>query len=448
MILRGGPLTPADYAKLQARWIDRETADRNLLRRVDSREGAEIVGRNGSGDYSGIAIPYVLPAQDYVREYRLRRDNPEIEFDAEGRPKERGKYLSPPARGNMIYLPIGVDPLWLTDASIDAVITEGEFKTVALFRAAWHNLGDTADHPQFLPLGLSGVWNWKGTTAKAVNASGKRVDVRGVISDFARLKWKGRRVVIIFDRDAESNDKVKWARDLLAKELQRRGARVHVFEWPDVQEKGVDDLLATLGPDAVLELIEHAPVHGSGTHTNFVRPVVMTVNDLLELAAPERQMLIETIVPRPGAVMLLGSHKSGKTVFAVQTAIAEASGHALMDNYRVPDNRDHRPRRAPGGAGQLYGSAPTSSGRRRHRQGRERGNRPSRRPGQAHQLDDSDSAPHLQGQLRDGLERSGRRHLLPQCRSRSADPHLTIQGSTRHCPRTDHSGSRPPPGRV
>jgi hypothetical protein len=172
--LAGQPITPEDYRRLLARWIDRETADRSHLRRVDSHEGAEIVGRNGSGNYAGLLIPYVWSGENHVREYRLRRDNPEIEYDAEGRPKERNKYISPPGRGNMLYLPPSVDPRWLADASIDFIITEGEFKTLALWRAAWHGLGDNADRPQFLPLGLAGVWNWKGTIGKTTNASGKQ----------------------------------------------------------------------------------------------------------------------------------------------------------------------------------------------------------------------------------------------------------------------------------
>jgi hypothetical protein len=337
MNLAGRPIAPEDYARLLARWIDRETADRSLFRRVNSQEGAEIVGRNGNGSYSGLLIPFVWPGEDHVREYRLRRDNPEIEYDVEGRPKERGKYLSPPGRGSLVYAPVGTDPLWLQDPAIDLVVTEGELKCVALFRAAWHGLGDGADRPRFLPLGLTGCWNWRGTTGKTTNAAGARVDTKGPIADLSRIEWKQRRVTIIFDRDVDLNQKVRWARDLLAMELRRRGARVHIFQWPQVPEKGIDDYLAAAGPDAVLKLIEHAPAHESGTHTDFVRPTVMTVDDLLELTAPERQVLVETMIPRPGAVMLLGSHKSGKTVFAVQAAIAVASGLPMMDSYRVPD---------------------------------------------------------------------------------------------------------------
>ena len=67
------------------------------------------------------------------------------------------------------------------------------------------------------------------------------------------------------------------------------------------------------------------------------RPVALTVADILGLVAPTRKMLIEKLLPTPGAVLLVGAHKSGKTVLAIQMAVAVASGHALFDYYRVPE---------------------------------------------------------------------------------------------------------------
>jgi hypothetical protein len=151
--LIGSDLTPADYAALGARWIDQELAVRAQLRRVDSLTGGEIVGRRG-GDYSGILIPYFHPGSDQVRDYRLRRDHPDLEYDAGGNLKVRRKYLSPPGRSNMLYLPPGVSQSLLRDPALPIMITEGEFKTLALWRAANHG---AANRPRFLPLGVSGV---------------------------------------------------------------------------------------------------------------------------------------------------------------------------------------------------------------------------------------------------------------------------------------------------
>ena len=95
--LLGSDLTPADYAALESRWIDRGLAERAQLRRADSLTGAEVIGRK-SGNYAGIIIPYFYPGSDQVREYRLRRDQPDLEYDAAGNLKPRQKYLSPPGR--------------------------------------------------------------------------------------------------------------------------------------------------------------------------------------------------------------------------------------------------------------------------------------------------------------------------------------------------------------
>ena len=79
----GSDLTSEDLADLEARWIDPRLALQAGLRRVDSLTGGEIVGRKG-GNHAGIVIPYFHPGSDRVREYRLRRDHPELEYDSAG----------------------------------------------------------------------------------------------------------------------------------------------------------------------------------------------------------------------------------------------------------------------------------------------------------------------------------------------------------------------------
>jgi hypothetical protein len=113
---------------LEARWINRSLALHAGLRRVDSLTGGEIVGRKG-GNHAGIVIPYFHPGSDQVREYRLRRDHPDLESDSAGNLKPRQKYLSPPGRSNMLYVVRGVERGPLRDVNIPVVITEGEFKT-------------------------------------------------------------------------------------------------------------------------------------------------------------------------------------------------------------------------------------------------------------------------------------------------------------------------------
>jgi len=173
-ILVGSDLTVADYTALEARWIDRQLADYAALRRVDSLTGGEIIGRKG-GNYAGIIIPYFQPGDNQVREYRLRRDQPDLEYDSACNLKPRQKYLSPPGRPNMLYFVPGCDPRLLRDISIPIVITEGEFKTLALWRLANH---PSTTGPRFLPVGVSGVYNWRGTIGKTVGSVPKRFSMK------------------------------------------------------------------------------------------------------------------------------------------------------------------------------------------------------------------------------------------------------------------------------
>ena len=185
-------LTPSDYAALEERWIDREVADRAGLRRVDS---LNIVWRK-SGNYAGIIIPYFRPGADYVREYRPRHDHPEMEYDSTGGLKPRQKYLSPPGRSKFLYLPPGTPQHLLRDVSV--VITEGEFKTLALWQLANHR---APDQPRFLPVGVSGVCNRRGTIGKPNGPDGSRLDVKGAIPDLDWIARNKRRVVIAYDAD-------------------------------------------------------------------------------------------------------------------------------------------------------------------------------------------------------------------------------------------------------
>lgn len=77
-------LSSVDLAKLQSSFISEPFARKMRLFRVSSQEGAALVGQKGRGDFSGIAFPYFLPDSQSPREYRLRRDNPELEYKEDG----------------------------------------------------------------------------------------------------------------------------------------------------------------------------------------------------------------------------------------------------------------------------------------------------------------------------------------------------------------------------
>ncbi|MGH9436855.1 MAG: VapE domain-containing protein [Terriglobia bacterium] len=275
-------LTASDLAALEARWIDPHLAHAARLRRVDSLTGTELVGRKG-GNYSGIAIPYFLPGSSVAREYRLRRDHSEMEIDSQGRVKPRQKYLSPPGRGNMLYFAPGTTDL--RDTALPLMITEGEFKTLALSRLAnWNKI----EHPRFVPVGVSGVYNWRGTVGKTAGPDGERLDVKGPIPDLDRIAWKDRRVIIAYDADAGEKDLVRFARAELARHLRGRGALVGFLEWDAHRGKGIDDHLAMAGPEAVLEEMARVTFAGLRWQDELLRSKVSSEkneNSILSILA-------------------------------------------------------------------------------------------------------------------------------------------------------------------
>jgi hypothetical protein len=198
----------------------------------------------------------------------MRRDQPEFEYDSAGNLKPRQKYLSPPGRSSMLYLVPGISQGFLRDPSVPVVTTEGEFVTLALWRLANHGL---PTQPRFLPLGVSGVYNWRGAIGKTVGPDGRRLDVKGAIPDLDWITWDGRRVVIGYDSDLVAKDSVRIARSELAAHLRGRGALVAFLEWDLIRGKGIDDHLATVGPETVLDEIGHVDFAGSAWRKDLLR---------------------------------------------------------------------------------------------------------------------------------------------------------------------------------
>jgi len=124
------------------------------------------------------------------------------------------------------------------------VITEGEFKTLALWRLPNHG---SRTQPRFVPLGISGVYNWRGTIGKTVGPNGGRLAVKGAIPDLDWIAWEGRRVVIAYDADV-AKDLVRVARSEWTAHLRGRGMLVAFQEWDVTRGKGIDDHLALVGP--------------------------------------------------------------------------------------------------------------------------------------------------------------------------------------------------------
>lgn len=258
-------LTPADYAGLEKSYLTPAIADAAGLARVDSHEGAQRIGQLNpknapKKDCAGLIFPYHLPEEPDVREYHLRRDNPEQDISG----KEIGKYLSPPGKGNLFYFAPSARKAWLKDKTISVVFVEGEKKCLALQRF-FDERGE-----QVLVIGLSGIWNWRGTVGKRDNDHGARISIKGVVPDFGLIDWQKRQGEIIFDADSKANKSVVAAQKSLAKELTGRGAAVRILEMPDITvtgQKGIDDLLGAKGAAFVSDWLIQARTNAKPDRT-------------------------------------------------------------------------------------------------------------------------------------------------------------------------------------
>lgn len=261
MNLYGQPLEPADLSSLLSSWIDADMAKRALLRRVDRTEGAEIIGRKPhQQDCAGIVFPIIKPwMSDHSVAEILRRDHPEIVYE-QGKKKAAQKYLCAPGGGNHFYFVPGTPLDALADTELPIIITEGAKKVLALERLARHEQSDTADKPRFLPLGLMGVWNWRGKIGIEQASDGARVPVKGLVPDFERVTWGGRRVVILYDSNAAFKREIQIAELKLGAELVKLGADVYIGRVPNRADEvnGIDDFIAAFGPAEALQIIEKA----------------------------------------------------------------------------------------------------------------------------------------------------------------------------------------------
>jgi predicted P-loop ATPase len=245
-------LTSDDYAALERSFITREIANAAGLYRVSSIDGRELVGRSGSGHYAGIVFPYPGMNGSTIL-YRLRLDHPPM--DPAGKPQH--KYLTAPGERNRLYFP-PCDPKLLTDPAMPIVFVEGEKKCLAIWRVALESTnGDGI--PAFLPIAVAGVWTFRGTIGIRTDANGERVPEKGVISDFERIPWSGRKVTILFDANAATNESVRGARRELARELTRRAAEVWIAELPQAPGvNGIDDYLGLFGLANGLEVLRRS----------------------------------------------------------------------------------------------------------------------------------------------------------------------------------------------
>lgn len=334
----GGPLRDSDYQKLlKESGIRREWIDRAQFLRVDDAQGRAACGAHGGGDYSGILMPYFLPGETSPREYVLRRDTPDLEYNAKGNPKAIKKYMFPPGRGNILYYCPGTTSSQLADRTLPILFVEGVKKALAVNQVAWDAVSDTADNPLLLTVAISGVWNWRGTIGKQPSSEGKPQLLKGPIPDLDRIEYRRRKIIIAFDTNVETLEQVQSARQALTKELSKRGALVYWVHWPantPDSVNGLDDLLARAGADRVQELIQTAkpyPESAPGIH-------VYSYTELVAAHFPVSSPIAEDFLHEGETIAVVGKPKQGKSRLVQQFAIDVSRGRSFL-GHKVPKAR-------------------------------------------------------------------------------------------------------------
>ena len=240
-------LTDADIEKYRQKFITREMLENEQRRRVDdlsAREtlnfGALTDSSRKYKDCSGIVYIYrTFFNEDRLnqpRQYRVRRDNPKL-TEKSGKEIAGAKYLSAPGANNMFYVPHGVKVEWLKDILIPVVIFEGEDKAVAAARVASEDF--TLDKWRFIPVALSGVWNFRTKTPKTKD-NGEKRPINSLLPDFQYFEWKNRDSIVFYDANVHTNFEVKRARTDLSFELEHLGANVKFAELPKKFADGKD----------------------------------------------------------------------------------------------------------------------------------------------------------------------------------------------------------------
>ena len=245
--MSGGDLTPADLALHACLGIPEELLEQAYVERVTDSEARTRLSSRHSGDLAGLLYPYRDPVTGEPQTHRLRRDHPEIE---NGKPKD--KYLSAYGDSKHLFFPPNAGEL-LADTSALVVIVEAEKSILAIMAAA------ARAGRRVLVVGTGGCWGWRGRVGKTTDATGARVDEKGPLPDLARITWTNRDVVVLFDANAATNQKVQAARSALAQDLLTRGTAVRIGEIQTEDGiNGPDDYIGKHGDAALFQLLDTA----------------------------------------------------------------------------------------------------------------------------------------------------------------------------------------------
>ena len=342
---------------LEKRAISKEFA---LLSGVSSRADNELrnVGFDASipndqkdNGLQGICFAYRDPRTGTPLSWRLR---PDQKFNLNG---HDAKYLSRRGDTMRAYFPHTVTVEHLDNGKVPCVITEGEFKALALAE------GLTKIKRDMMVIGLAGVnGGWHREKENFPQPDGtiekRSVGPAKLLDDLTDITWKNRTVYICFDSDVGTHKHAvefkrsryagaMGAEQILAELLRARGAEVRIVPLPHPRtgdKIGIDDYIVLHGawdaykrittawlarrdPDEII----HRPATGS---------VVLVSARALRDKQPDRPIfVIDELIPEGGTAILAGAPKTGKSGIALNAAKSVCEGKPFLGRFMTRAGR-------------------------------------------------------------------------------------------------------------
>jgi hypothetical protein len=230
-----------------------------------------------------ICFPYVDLELNAEAAWRIKPDTTFTMSDG-----SHPKYLSRIGDEVRAYFPHTTTLELLADPKVNVVITEGEYKALAIAEA----LQKTEPKRKFAVIGLQGVnGGWHREKHVVPTPDGghekKPTGPPKLIDDLQSIEWKKRTVYICFDSDIASKKHASafkqskyagaWGAEFTLTELLRaQGAEVRIVEIPDNdngEKVGADDYIAKNGQYAFLKLLwNNGPRNATWTRF-FIVPI-------------------------------------------------------------------------------------------------------------------------------------------------------------------------------
>lgn len=283
------------------------------------------------------------------------RLKPDHAFSISGKP---AKYLSRKGDPCRPYYPHTTTAGMKADTSVQVLLTEGEFKTLALAE----KICPIASRKTCV-IGLQGVnggWSRDSITVAKPDGS-KEVKKEGhpyLIDELETWEWKKRVVYIVFDSDVgtkihasafkqNKRSGALGAEYTLALLLRSKGADVRIVEIPHAfgQPKvGIDDYIEKYGPHAGLKLI-----YGNWVVERDVDKILYKGNpeaftfqlasEILRNKPDKPPFVIDHLLPEGGVMVIAAAPKVGKSSIALNAALAVANGTSFLGRFGVARGR-------------------------------------------------------------------------------------------------------------